>query len=103
MSAPEFFFIGAPELVTGFRFAGVGGEVALTRNEVLSAFRSVQEGSVRVVVLSREAADLVREELTAWQQGGRYPLVVEVPPLEGGGLPSPSLLEMIREAVGLPV
>ena len=103
MTGTGVFFIGEPELVTGFRYAGVPGEVALTRGEVLASFQRVQGGGEKIVLFSRDAADLIREELTSWQYAGASPLVVEVPTLEGGGTPSSSLLELIREALGLPV
>ena len=41
--------------------------------------------------------------MTAWQFGGAYPLVVEVPGIEGHLENRRSLVDAIREAVGVHV
>lgn len=103
MKSNGFAFIGGPELAIGLRFAGVPGETAVTREAALAAFRRVLQSDARIVVIDRDAADLIRPELVEWQFGGRYPLTVEIPSLEDGRPEPTTLLELIREAVGLAV
>jgi V/A-type H+-transporting ATPase subunit F len=126
----DYFFIGEAELVTAFRFAGVGGEAAGNRDEALTAFRTltgagvksaVQAGSAtgaqaitaksgqageqtaKIVILTEQAADWIGDELTEWQLSGKYPLVVEVPGLAGRVSGRKTLVDSIREAIGIHV
>jgi V/A-type H+-transporting ATPase subunit F len=103
MTDGGFLVIGEAEIVTGFRFAGVPGVVSLGRDDTLEAFRrSCAEGR-QVVILTQDVAGLIRDELIAWQMGARCPLVVELPPLAGPVEGHKSLVELIRQAVGLHV
>ena len=114
----DYFFIGDPELVTAFRFVGIEGEAALNAEAARGAFLRVTQGwdstagaalpgllpeGCRVLIITEEAADWLGEDLTQWQLSGRYPLVVEIPgPM--GRLPGrKTLVDCIREAVGIHV
>jgi V/A-type H+-transporting ATPase subunit F len=112
----DYFFIGDPELVTAFRFVGIDGAAALNADDARAAFLRITQGwnetagtvlpgampaSCRVLIVTEETADWLGEDLTQWQLSGRYPLVVEVPgPM--GRLPGrKTLVDSIREAIGL--
>jgi vacuolar-type H+-ATPase subunit F/Vma7 len=100
----EFFVIGDEEVVLGFRFAGAEGVAAHSRAAALEAFRrATTEGDVKILVLTEQVSAMIEEEVTAWQFGGSYPLVVEVPGIEGHLENRRSLVDAIREAVGVHV
>jgi V/A-type H+-transporting ATPase subunit F len=115
----DYYFLGDPELVTAFRFAGVSGEAVQNQSETLSAFRRITEGYnatagavlpgvelaslCRVLILTEEAADWLGEDLDNWQLGGRYPLVVEIPGITGRQPGRKTLVDSIREAIGVHV
>ncbi len=100
----SFHVIGSEEIVIGFRFVGVPGTVVRTREEALGAFRSVTSaGAARVLVLTEQASALIASEVMEWQLGGAYPLVVEIPGMEGHRADRTSLIDSIRDAVGLHV
>jgi V/A-type H+-transporting ATPase subunit F len=116
----DYFFIGDPELVTAFRFAGIEGEAALNPAETRSLFRRITQGwnetagvvlpraqpglgTCRVLILTEEAADWLGDGLTQWQLSGRYPLVVEIPGLMGKLEGRKTLVDSIREAIGIRV
>lgn len=99
----DFFVIAGPEWVTGFRYAGVAGQPVLDRQETLAAFASAPCRTAKIVIFDQECADLIREELNDWETGGQPPLVVEIPPWKAGENPGRPLVDLIREAVGLPV
>ena len=48
-------------------------------------------------------ADMLEKEVLDWQKGGRVPLIVEVPGLQGHLQGRKTLTESIREAVGISV
>jgi V/A-type H+-transporting ATPase subunit F len=56
-----------------------------------------------VLILTEEAADWLGEDLTKWQMSGRYPLVVEIPGVMGRLSGRKTLVDAIREAVGIRV
>ncbi|MDR1212015.1 MAG: ATPase V [Spirochaetaceae bacterium] len=111
----EYYFIGDPEILTGFRFAGVDGGAASGPDTALALFRKITSGrdpvtdavlptgACKVLILTEEAAMWLGDELTAWQLSGRYPLVVEVPGtlgrIEGRG----TLVDSIQKAIGIRV
>ncbi len=99
-----FHFIGSEELAIGFRFVGVPGTVAVTPEEAHQAFSEVtQRGEARVLVLTEEVAAMISREVLDWQMGGRYPLIVEIPGVGGHREGRTSLIDSIRDAVGIHV
>jgi V/A-type H+-transporting ATPase subunit F len=114
----DFFFIGDAELVTAFRFAGVDGEAVWDAGGARAVFRKVTEGwdetagavlpgraggGCRVLILTEETADWLGELLIDWQLSGRYPLVVEIPGITGRLPGRKTLVDSIREAIGIHV
>jgi V/A-type H+-transporting ATPase subunit F len=62
-----------------------------------------QEKNCKILILTEQAADWVGDELTEWQLSGAYPLVVELPGLGGKIAGRKSLVDSIREAIGIHV
>jgi vacuolar-type H+-ATPase subunit F/Vma7 len=100
----SFHCIGGEELVIGFRFVGVPGTVVHTAGEAHAAFEAVRrQGDTRILILTEQASSLISQEVMDWQLSGAYPLIVEIPDVEGHLEGRTSLIDSIREAVGLHV
>ena len=109
----KYFIIGQREIVLAFRMTGIDGVVADTREQVLEAFNRVTgKGGIanvpaeqipRVLIITEEAASLIEDEEIQWQKTGRFPLIVEVPGLNGHMKGHKTLADAIREAVGVNV
>jgi vacuolar-type H+-ATPase subunit F/Vma7 len=100
----SFHCIGGEELVIGFRFIGVPGTVVHTAAEAHSAFEAVtKKGEAQILILTEQASALISQEVMDWQLSGAYPLIVEIPDVEGHLEGRTSLIDSIREAVGLHV
>lgn len=110
----DYFIIGERELVLAFGLVGVKGVSVSERNEALDAFNKVtgQNEEVfaqvskdipRVLILTENVSVMLEEEITSWQLKGKFPLIVEIPPLEGKVKGKKSLSDSIREAVGISV
>ena len=107
----KFYVIGAREIVLAFKMTGIDGTVAESRQEVLDAFtRITGKGGYagvpvdeipRVLILTEDAASQIEEEEIEWQKTGKFPLIVEVPGLNGHAPGKKSLSDSIREAVGV--
>ena len=91
-------------MVIGFRFVGVPGTAVGTAEEAREAFRTAtRDGDVKVLVLTEQVSAMIPREVMDWQMGGEYPLIVEIPGIEGHLEDRTSLIDSIREAVGLHV
>jgi V/A-type H+-transporting ATPase subunit F len=100
----DYFFLGSGELLAAFRFAGVDGAVAGERDDALAVFRRVTgEAEARILIVEESTAAALGDELVNWQLTGRYPLVVEIPGLAGHLEGRHTLVDAIREAIGIHV
>lgn len=99
-----FFVIGDDEIVIGFGFVGVPGVVARSPEEALKAFReATTRKGVKVLILTEQASALIPREVMDWQMNGSYQLIVELPGIGGHVAGRKSLIDSIREAVGIHV
>ena len=116
----DYYFIGDSELVTAFRFIGIGGTSVRDSGEAVSVFRRITEGWIeeagtaipgtlpeaehcRVLLLTEEVADWLGGLLIDWQISCRYPLIVEIPGITGRLPGRKTLVDSIREAIGIHV
>lgn len=111
----EYFFIGERELALAFSLVGVPGKVVVNKNEAAAIFSQITgkqslNASVpqelerpKVLIITEEVAIFLGEELTQWQMRGEYPLVVEIPGLQGHMEGKQTLTDAIREAIGIQV
>jgi V/A-type H+-transporting ATPase subunit F len=116
----EYFVIGESELVTAFKFIGVDGQAVNNMDEALDIFLKITRGynraartalpgenaaweNCRVLIITEEAADWLGSALSDWQLGGEYPLVVEIPGIMGRLPGRKTLVDSIREAIGVHV
>jgi len=115
-SRVDYFFVGDPELVTAFRFVGIQGQAVSDAEEALAVFKKLTLGwdetagtvlpgaeTCRVLILTEETADWLGETLTDWQLTGSYPLIVEIPGTLGHLPDRKTLVDSIREAIGIHV
>jgi V/A-type H+-transporting ATPase subunit F len=116
----DYFFIGDPELLTAFRFVGIGGIPAGDADEAKAAFLRITRGrdetagavlpdamsgagDCRVLIITEEVADWLGDILIDWQLADQYPLVVEIPGIMGRLEGRKTLVDSIREAIGIHV
>ncbi len=100
----EFHVIGDEEVVIGFRFVGIPGTVAHTEEEARDAFHAVTEdGDARVLILTEQVSALIARDVMDWQMNGAYPLIVEIHGITGHVSGRRSLIDSIRDAVGIHV
>lgn len=111
----DYFFIGDSELVTAFRFVGIDGLSVDNMDSARLSFRRITEGfdevsnmsipteGCRILIMTQEIADWLGDLLLQWQLSGQYPLVVEIPGMMGKISGRKTLVDSIREAIGIHV
>ena len=114
----DYFFLGDAELVTAFSFIGIEGMAVKDSPEAVAVFRRITEGwnetagmvlpdslpgadSCRVIIMTEEVADWLGDYMVNWQIFGRYPLLVEIPGIMGRHSGRKTLVDSIREAIGI--
>jgi V/A-type H+-transporting ATPase subunit F len=116
----DFYFLGDEELVTAFRLIGIQGMPVKDADEAVAVFRKVTEGlnetdgtplpasiseteTCQVLLITEETADWLGDNLVNWQLSGNYPLIVEIPGISGHIEGRKTLVDSIREAIGIHV
>lgn len=111
----KYFVIGERELVLAFSLVGVQGEVAANKKEALSLFYRVTgrgaalsgvpnvEQRPKVLIITEDVSQWLDDEIRDWQMKGDYPLIVEIPGLQGHLQGKQTLTDAIREAIGIHV
>lgn len=109
----EYFVIGEREIVLAFKLVGVEGSFVVNRTEAIDAFNRITgrggtasvpvDERPKVLILTEDVSLMLEEEVLDWQKGAKYPLIVEVPGINGHIQEKKSLTESIREAVGIQV
>ncbi|MDR1836926.1 MAG: ATPase V [Treponema sp.] len=114
----EYYFLGDDELVTAFRSIGVHGMPVKDADDAVAVFRKITEGAsvsgnetggrilpdtdnCQVLILTEETADWLGDFLINWQLSGCYPLIVEIPGIAGRLEGRKTLVDSIREAIGI--
>ena len=116
----DLFFLGDEELVTAFRLIGIGGSAVKDPDEAVAVFRRITEGAdfapsvdlpssvsdannCQILIMTEETADWLGDYVINWQLSGHYPLLVEIPGIAGRLPGRKTLVDAIREAIGIHV
>ena len=105
----DYFFLGDAELVTAFHFVGIDGLPINNAVSAQDAFRHItgqqaaEDEFCRILILTEEVADWLGDTLIQWQLLDCYPLIVEMPGFMGRLPGRMTLVDSIREAIGVKV
>lgn len=100
----KFYCIADSETARGFGLAGIAARVAETAEQAQAAIHdALSLSDCGVIIITEEAASLIRQQIEAIRMEGNLPLIVEIPG-PGGPLPGrKGLREFVQEAVGMNV
>ena len=100
----DFFVLGEEEIIIGFNLVGIQGMPVRSRHEAEDGFdAAVSREGLKVLILTEEVAMLIEDRVLEWNMSGRFPLLVEIPGPQGRLEGKKSLVDSIREAVGIGV
>jgi len=98
----KFFCIGDVDSCTGFSLAGVEGEAPEGAEEALDAFEAALcDPDVSILIITEEIAIWLQDRITDHRISGGRPMVVEIPGNLSDEFRSSSLMESIRQAIGI--
>ena len=101
-----FYVLGDEDVVTGFRFINIKGKIIETREDAVREFRNLTGGvygEAGIILITEKVSVFIEQEIMDWQLEGKFPLIVEIPDLDGHMESKKTMLEAIREAIGLSI
>ena len=97
----SIFVIGDRDTVLGFRLLGAEGRTARSLDEARDVHEKVlQREDIKLLFLTREWADRMRQRVDELKMKRLRPLVMEIPGKEVKP-PEQSLSELVRRAIGI--
>jgi V/A-type H+/Na+-transporting ATPase subunit F len=97
----RLFVLGDEDAVLGFSLVGVSGRAARTPDEVAQGLHDVlADDSIGILLITTDAANLVREEVDRLMIAAELPLILEIPSASGEAT-SISIRRFIGEAIGV--
>ena len=98
----KLMVIGHQDAVRGFALVGVQGQIATTDETVDQALNTaLDDKSIGIILVTEEAAALVRQRMDYLLAHSTVPLVVEIPGPGGPQANRPSLSDVIRRTTGV--
>ena len=99
---PKFFCIGDVDTCTGFSLAGVEGKSPESSEGALAAFeKAVADPDISILIITEEIAVRLQEQITEHRISGGLPMVVEIPENLSEEFQGRSLMDSIRQAIGI--
>ncbi len=90
--------------LTGLRLAGIEGELALNKKQVLAVVERVRaDREIAVLLISEGSAALIPETVNELKLSSTNPLLVLIPGSNGSSRESDSITRLIREAIGIKI
>jgi vacuolar-type H+-ATPase subunit F/Vma7 len=102
----KFHILGDEDVLLGFQFIGIEGSLVETTDEAVDMFNKAIQGElgkIGVLIITEKINAMIHDTVMEWQLSGEYPLIVEVPDLNGHLEGRKTILQAIREAIGLQV
>lgn len=98
----RFYCIGDLDTCAGFALTGVKGIAPESREDAIDAFDdAVRDPSVSIVILTEDIALRIQERITDHRVSGKLPMVVEIPENLSGEFKGQSLMDSIKQAIGI--
>lgn len=98
----HYFVIGREDIVLGFHMAGVSGEIVTDASDVKKSFMNALENKdIGIIIIEEAMANLIREDVDEYVFSHEFPLICEIPGVEGRDPLRPSLRDLAVQAMGI--
>jgi V/A-type H+-transporting ATPase subunit F len=100
----EFYIIGDHDTVLGFSLAGIEGRDVRDSREGLAALKEALGFSdIGIVLITEELAQELRGEIDAVMLTQKFPLIVEIPSIEGPLTEKVTISDLVKSAIGIKI
>ncbi len=98
----NYFIIGDEDTVLGFELAGVTGVAVEKTEEAEAAFdAALKDPENGIIIITEEAASLIREKVDKLLFSSAFPLIVEIPGSGSVRADRKDLRTLVNEAIGI--
>ena len=98
----QFFCLGDHDTCAGFKLAGVSGVTPESIGSAAGLFTEIlQNDDVAILIITEAIAEGIKDSLAAHRMSGRMPMIVEIPENLSGEFTGRSLMDSIKQAVGI--
>lgn len=98
----KYYVIGDEDTVLGLGMVGVDGRVVHEAGEAAAVFDEVlADKTIGIIIITENAADLIRSRVDGLLFSESFPLVVEIPDRSGHKAGRPGLRETVNSAIGI--
>ena len=100
----EFYVIGDPDTVLGFSLAGIEGRDVKDSREALAALKeTLGYQDIGILLITERMAHELREEIDAVMTTRKFPLIVEIPDVEGPLMEKATISDLVKSAIGIKI
>ena len=98
----KYFCIGDEAAVTGFKLAGVSGDIVLNASSALIAFnKRCADSSIAVIFICEDVARLIRLDINKFKETSTMPLILEIPSRNSVMDSQSSIMALVRHSLGV--
>lgn len=98
----KYFIIGDEDTVLGFGMVGVQGRVATNEPEAQAAFEeALSQSDTAILIITEQVSALISRLVLNYTFSHDFPLIIEIPGLNGRDRTKPGLRKMVNEAIGI--
>ena len=92
------------DTLVGLRLAGIEGVVVHEEAEVRHALKEAKENQeIGIVLITEGLMKLCPEVILEMKLSSHRPLIVQIPARHGSARPSDSIMQYVREAIGVKI
>lgn len=100
----HFYCLGDLDTCTGFRLAGVQAVTPESPADAAGIFAGLlQQEEIGILIITELIAVGLKEQIAGHRLSGKLPMIVEIPENFSGEFSGQSLMDSIKQAVGISI
>jgi V/A-type H+-transporting ATPase subunit F len=100
----EFYVIGDPDTVLGFSLAGIEGRDVKDSREALAAIKeTLGYEDIGILLITERIAHELRDEIDSVMLSRKFPLIVEIPDVDGPMEEKTTISDLVKSAIGIKI
>ena len=100
----RLFVLGDEDVVLGFQSIGIEGKVIYNDQMAEKEFDNIINGAygeIFILIITEKVIVMLGNRIIEWQSGGEYPLIAEIPALNGHMEGRESIIESLKKTLGI--
>jgi V/A-type H+-transporting ATPase subunit F len=100
----EFYIIGDQDTVLGFSLAGIEGRGVKDSREALDVLKeTLEKPEIGILLITERIAHELRADIDAIMIERKFPLIIEIPDMEGPLEERVTISDLVKSAIGIKI